>query len=266
MQNRDSLQRSWQQKAPGGALVTGAGTRVGKSLARGLAQKGYHVAIHYNSSHEGAHQLAQELLNEGYAAAPIQCNLENRAQRAKLIDEAARTVGPLTLLVNNASIYEPDSVETLDEELWDRHFALHTEAPLFLARDFARQLPADTEGNIVNIIDARVFQLTPSYTSYTLSKAALHAATTTMAQSLSPRIRVNAIGPGPTLPYAGQTQKDFKERVAQLPLQRHADPQDIFEALAFILNAKAMTGQMLALDGGSHLTWPKRSAPTPRRP
>lgn len=261
MQNSDS-----PRKSPlGSALVTGAGTRIGASLAKGLAAMGYAVAVHYNASRENAEDLAAQLNAKGYRAKLVCCDLANRADRANLIAEAVDKVGALSVLVNNASIYEPDSVETLDEALWDRHFALHTEAPMFLARDFARQLPHGASGNIINMIDARVLDLSPSYTSYTLSKAALHIATRTLAQSLAPRIRVNAIGPGPTLPEAGQSDEDFARRVSQLPLGQHPTLDEMVGALRFILSTQSMTGQMVALDGGSHLVWPERSAPTPRR-
>lgn len=254
------------QTAKGAALVTGAGNRIGASLARGLAELGHAVVIHYHASASDAQALAKDLTQSGHQAHLLQCNLADRAERKQLIAKANALAGPLHVLVNNASIYEPDSVQTLDEDLWDTHFALHTEAPLFLARDFAAQLPPNTEGNIVNLIDARVFDLTPAYTSYTLSKAALYAATRTMAQSLAPRIRVNAIGPGPTLPEAGQSLHEFEQRIAQLPLQVPATLDEMVGALRFILSSPSMTGQMIALDGGSHLAWPARAAPTPRAP
>ena len=174
-------------------------------------------------------------------------------------------MAPLTLLVNNASLFERDSVADLDETIWDAHFAMHVEAPVFLARDFAAQLPEGAPGNIVNIIDERVLHLSPAYLSYTLSKAALWTATQTLAQSLAPNIRVNAIGPGPTLPYKGQSAEQFEASVARTPLGHSGTADELADALLYILNAPAMTGQMLALDGGRHLQWPERSGPTPRQ-
>lgn len=249
----------------GPVLVTGAADRIGAAIASRLAFAGYEVVVHYNRSGEQAEALAQAIESDGGRAEIVQANLADRAQRATLIDRASKLLGPLTALVNNASIFVPDSVETLEEELWDTHFAVHTEAPVFLARDFVAQLPDAAQGNIINIIDSRLSRLSPSYTSYTLSKSALWTATQTMAQSLAPRVRVNAIGPGPTLPEVNQSELEFQQRVSDLPLRRGATPDDIAEAVLYLLGAKAITGQMFALDGGSHLEWPTRGNPTPRQ-
>jgi len=246
------------------ALVTGAGDRIGAAIARALAGAGHAVIIHYRSDAEGAAQVRAAITAAGGAAATVRADLADRAQRAGLIAEAAGHFGPLTALVNNASVFDPDSVFDLDETLWDRHFAIHAEAPIFLARDFAAQLPAGAGGNIVNIIDERVLHPAPAYFSYTLSKSVLWTATRTLAQSLAPAIRVNAIGPGPVLPHTRQDQAAFDAGVRQLPLQTHAGPDDIAGAVLMLLNTPSMTGQMLALDGGRHLEFPDRRAPTPR--
>jgi NAD(P)-dependent dehydrogenase (short-subunit alcohol dehydrogenase family) len=248
------------------ALVTGAADRVGAALAKRLAAEGFAVVVHYRASAEKAAAVVDGIQAAGGKAAAVQADLTIRAERAGLITAAARPFGPLTVLVNNASLFERDSIADIDETLWDAHFAVHAEAPVFLARDFAAQLPAGAEGNIVNIIDERVLHLSPAYFSYTLSKATLWAATQTLAQSLAPRIRVNAIGPGPTLPHTGQTQAQFDASTAATPLQRGATPDEIADALMFLLNAPAITGQMLALDGGRHIRWPEKSGPTPRKP
>lgn len=248
------------------ALVTGAGDRVGATLARRLAAEGYKVVVHYRSSSAGAKAVQADIIAAGGEAALVQADLGNRADRAALIGKAAAAFGPLTLLVNNASAFEPDAVTDLDEALWDIHFSVHVEAPVFLARDFANQLPEGAQGNIVNLIDERVLHTAPSYFSYTLSKSTLWAATRTLAQSLAPRIRVNAIGPGPTLPSNVQTDEQFAASQARLPLQLGADPDDITDGLVYILSARAMTGQMLALDGGQHLEWSPRRDVTPRKP
>lgn len=247
------------------ALVTGAADRIGATLARRLARAGHPVVIHYRNSVSDAEALRAAIDTEGGRAALVKADLLDRTQRSALIERAAEPFGPLAILVNNASIYESDSVETLDEGLWDAHFGIHAEAPLFLARDFAAQLPEETRGNIVNIIDERVWHLSPAHTSYTLSKTVLWSATQTMAQSLAPRIRVNAVGPGPTLPDADQTEDSFKRRISGLPLGNGATPDDVADALLYLINARAVTGQMLALDGGSHLEWPAHRAPTPRQ-
>lgn len=247
------------------ALVTGAADRIGAVLARRLAAEGYAVLVHYRTARARAEAVAEAIAAAGGRARTLGADLASRTDRAGLIAAAAAPFGPLTVLVNNASRFERDSLADLDEALWDAHFAVHVEAPVFLARDFAAQLPDGAEGNIVNIIDERVLHLSPAYLSYTLSKAALWTATQTLAQSLAPHIRVNAIGPGPTLPHKGQTAAQFAASSARLPLGRGAVPDEIADALLFLLGARAVTGQMLALDGGRHISWPERSGPTPRK-
>ncbi|HTN64105.1 MAG TPA: SDR family oxidoreductase [Devosia sp.] len=246
------------------ALVTGASDRIGAAIAGHLAASGYAVIIHYRSDADGARAVRADIGATGGRAAIIKADLANRRQRAALVERAAKPFGPLTVLVNNASVFDPDSARDLDEALWDRHFAIHAKAPLFLARDFAAQLPADIQGNIVNIVDERVLHLSPAYFSYTLSKAVLWTATRTLAQSLAPTIRVNAIGPGPVLPHSRQDQATFNKQVAALPLQRHASPDEIAAGVMMLLQTPSMTGQMLALDGGQHLDYAARRGPTPR--
>ncbi len=246
----------------GTALVTGAANRLGASLARGLAANGYRVIIHYSSSRDDAETLAAEIGHD--IAATAMADLTSDQARAALIDAAGKPFGPLTLLVNNASLFERDSADTLDEDVWDRHFALHAKTPAFLAQAFATQLPAGQTGNIINIIDERVLHPAPAAFSYHLSKSVLWMATRTLAQSYAPRIRVNAIGPGPILPEAGQSQSDFDRRSADNLLQHAASPADAVQAMLFLLNAPTITGQMLAIDGGEHLGWQERRGPTPR--
>lgn len=247
------------------ALVTGAADRVGAAIARRLARDGWAVVVHYRSSAEKAEAVAAEIRAAGGNAATIGADLADRPQRAALIANAAALFGPLTLLVNNASSFERDAVADLDEALWDAHFAVHAEAPAFLSRDFAAQLPAEARGNIINIIDERVLDLSPAYFSYTLSKAVLWTMTRTLAQSLAPRIRVNAIGPGPTVPPPHVAPDAHARRLTELPLGRSAGPDGIADGVAAILTLDAMTGQMIVLDGGEHIEWPARRGPTPRR-
>jgi len=247
------------------ALVTGAADRIGAAIARALAQAGHRVVIHYRNSADAAETLVAEIVAAGGAAAAVSADLGNRGERSSLVARAAKPFGPLTTLVNNASLFRPDAIGDLDETLWDAHFAVHAEAPLFLARDFAAQLPEAAAGNIVNMIDERVLHPTPDFLSYTLSKNVLWAATRTLAQALAPKIRVNAIGPGPTLKSEHQSEAAFADSVARLPLQRGASPEEIASAVLFILSAPALTGQLLALDGGEHLEWPARKGPTPRK-
>lgn len=252
------------------ALVTGAADRVGAAIARRLARDGWAVVIHYRSSAERAEAVAAEIRAAdiragGGKAATIGADLANRTARARLIADATEHFGPLTLLVNNASSFERDSVADLDEALWDAHFAVHAEAPAFLSRDFAAQLPEGETGNIVNIIDERVLDLSPAFFSYTLSKSVLWTMTRTLAQSLAPRIRVNAIGPGPTVPPPHVTADAHVKRLTELPLGHAAGPDGIADGVIAILGLPSMTGQMLVLDGGEHLEWPTRRGPTPRR-
>ncbi|MCB1517598.1 MAG: SDR family oxidoreductase [Hyphomicrobiaceae bacterium] len=247
----------------GAALVTGAGTRIGAALARRLAVKGYAIIVHYNRSSDSAEQVAEAIRENGGRAEAMGANLLDRGARDKLIENACRPFGPLTLLVNNASVFEPDSAETLRYDLWDAHFGLHAEAPMFLARDFAAQLPKGQKGNIVNIVDERVLRTSPGYFSYSLSKQVLFEATRTLAQTLAPNIRVNAIGPGPTLPNSRQTDEQFAAEVARLPLQQSATPGDIADTLLYLLQARSLTGQMIALDGGEHLDFRRTGAITP---
>ena len=249
----------------GTALITGAADRIGASIATRLAAEDYAVVIHYRSSGEKAQDLADAIAADGGRAEIVRADLAKRQDRMGLIAKAAEPFGPLTVLVNNASVFEPDSADTVHEDLWDLHMAVHAEAPVFLARDFAAQLPDDEKGNIVNLIDERVLSLSPDYFSYTLSKSLLWTATRTLAQSLAPRIRVNAIGPGPTLANARQSESEFEASRQRLPLQTGADPDEIADGVFSILNLPSMTGQMIALDGGEHLEWSARNAPTPRK-
>ena len=248
----------------GVALVTGAADRIGASIARRLAANGWAVIVHYRSSPDKAATVVAEIEAAGGRAAALGGDLADRAARSTLIARAAAPFGPLTLLVNNASLFARDAVTDLAEDLWNAHFAVHAEAPAFLARDFAAQLPADAEGNIVNIIDERVLDLSPAYFSYTLSKSVLWTMTRTLAQSLAPRIRVNAVSPGPAVPPPHVSQEAHQKRVAELPLQRSADGDGIADGVLAILSLPTMTGQMLALDGGEHIEWPARRGPTPR--
>ncbi len=247
-------------------LITGAANRIGAAIAFVMAKAGYTIIVHFNRSETQSYQLCEKIQKAGGNAAPLQADLSNKTQREKLLSQAAAISGPVHTLINNASVFEPDSALTLDDTLWDIHFDLHAKTPLFLARDFARQLPAGTKGNIINIIDERVLRNDPGYLSYSLSKSVLWTATKSLAQSLAPHIRVNAIGPGPTLPHKRQSQAQFEKSIAQLPLQTAATPDDIANAVLFLLNTPSMTGQMLAMDGGEHLDWRGGGRVTPAFP
>jgi NAD(P)-dependent dehydrogenase (short-subunit alcohol dehydrogenase family) len=237
------------------ALVTGGAKRIGRAISLRLAQAGYAVAVHCRGSRSEAGDLEATITAGGGRAAIVAADLADAQALAGLVPQAAAALGPLTLLVNNASVFEADELDSLEADLWDRHFAVNLRAAVFLARDFARQVPATGEGTVVNIIDQRVWKPNPQFFSYTLSKAALFTATRTMAQALAPRIRVNAVGPGPTLTSPRQSEDDFARQAGALPLGHGPTPEDIAEAVAYLAGARNVTGQMLAIDGGQHLAW-----------
>jgi len=237
------------------ALITGGAQRIGRRIVERLAGEGYAVAIHCRRSADEAEHMAAQIRQAGGRASVVQADLADGDSVGRLVSETVQAVGPLTLLVNNASEFEPDEVETLSQERWDRHFAVNLRAPAFLARDFAHQLPAEGNGCIVNIVDQRVWKLTPQFFSYTLTKAALFTATQTMAQALAPRIRVNAIGPGPTLSNVRQGDEDFAKQSSAVPLGHGGTPDEIADAVLYLAGARSVTGQMIAVDGGQHLAW-----------
>lgn len=247
------LQEDGQGK--GAALVTGAARRVGRAIARDLADHGFAVAIHCNRSADEGEALAAEIRAAGGRAAVVTAELGDEAAVAGLVDAATDAIGPLRLLVNNASVFEEDSFDSATRESWDLHLDVNLRTPFLLAQRFVAALPPEISGNIVNIIDQRVWRLTPKFFSYTLSKAGLWTLTQTMAQALAPRVRVNAIGPGPVLPSSRQSAEGFAAQVQAVPLQRQAQLSEICAAVRFILESPSMTGQMIALDGGQHLAW-----------
>ncbi len=240
---------------PGAALITGAAKRIGRVIARRLAAEGWAVGVHYHRSRDAAEALVAEIIGSGGRAAALDADLAREAEVMTLVPRAAAALGPLGCLVNNASIFENDLALTVTRESWDRHLETNLRAPFVLMQAFARQLPTGMVGAIVNIIDERVWNLTPYFVSYTLSKAGLWTLTQTLALAYAPRIRVNAIGPGPTLPSPRQSEEQFRRQYETMPLRRATHPEEIAAAVSFILAAPAMTGQMIALDGGQHLGW-----------
>jgi NAD(P)-dependent dehydrogenase (short-subunit alcohol dehydrogenase family) len=237
---------------PGVALVTGAARRIGRAIALDLGSHGWAVAVHYKSSAAEAHLLVREIVDAGGRAEAMAADLCDEAATRALLTGAARALGPVDLLVNNASVFEADDVRTTTRESWDAHMEANLRAPFVLSQEFAAQ---GRSGNIVNLADERVWKPTPYFTSYTISKSALWTLTRTLALALAPSIRVNAIGPGPTLPSPRQSEEQFVRQVATLPLKRGPSLEEICDTLRFILGARSMTGQMIALDGGQHLGW-----------
>lgn len=240
------------------ALITGAARRIGRHIAQDLARDGWAVAIHCNTSRGDAEALKAEIEAEGGKAVIVQGDLARADVPERLVGEARAALGPISCLVNNASRFEPDEAVSVTLDSWTQHLDTNLRAPVFLAQSFAAQLPADMPGNIINIIDQRVWKLTPKFFSYTASKSALWTVTQTMAQALAPRIRVNAIGPGPALPNVRMDEEDFARQSRLTLLKRGTSPQEISAAVKYILSAPAMTGQMIVLDGGQHLLWQTR--------
>ncbi|MGH6947151.1 MAG: SDR family oxidoreductase [Kiloniellales bacterium] len=249
---------------PKAALVTGAGKRIGRALALALAGTGHAVAVHYNNSAREAESLVAEIAAGGGKAVALQGDLAREAEVETLVPRAVAALGPLGLLVNNASVFELDTVESATRASWDRHLEPNLRAPLVLIQAFVAALPGHCGGLVVNMLDQRVWNLTPLFLSYSVTKAALWTLTQSLALALAPRIRVNGIGPGPALPSARQSDEQFARQCASMPLGRGTSPQEIAETLLFLLAAKSMTGQMIALDGGQHLGW-MQAGPDGRR-
>jgi len=243
-----------EKNAPRAVLITGAGRRIGAAIALTLARAGYAVALHANHSREDAERLASAIAGAGGRASVVLGDLADH-EVVRGIIPAAAAFGQLTLLVNNAGEFEPDDIETLSHARFQRAIAVNLAAPLFLSQAFAAQASAQLDASIVNILDQRVLKPNPRFFSYTLSKSALHTATTTLAQALAPKIRVNAVAPGPTLPSPRQTDAQFAAQVEGLPLQRGPRPDDIAAAVLYLAQSKSVTGVTLPVDGGQHLSW-----------
>ena len=248
-----------ENSIPRTALVTGAAHRIGRAIALDLAEQGFDLAIHYNRSDEAAEELAVQIRGMGRRAATLAADLGHEEETASLIGRAAEALGPVGCLVNNASRFEFDVWDKATRESWDIHMEANLRAPFLLSQGMASALPDEAEGVIVNLLDQRVWNLTPYFITYTLSKAALWTLTQTLALALAPRIRVNAIGPGPTLKSERQKEDHFRMQWDATPLQHGAIPEEIAAGIRYIVAARSMTGQMIALDGGEHLGWAQPS-------
>jgi len=242
---------------PGAALITGAAKGIGRRIAERLAGTGYAVVLHSSKrSLADAEAAAAGIFSAGGKACALACELRDPGPLRRLIAEASEIFGPLVLLVNNAAIFEADDALSFDLERFDDHMRVNLKAPLILSRDFAAQFPAGREGGIVNLIDQRVFRPTPQFFTYRISKSALWAATQTMAQAFAPKcIRVNAVGPGPVSPNFSQGEAGFAQEVRGVPLARAISPDDVADAVLYLAKARNVTGQMIAVDAGQHLSW-----------
>ena len=239
----------------GMALVTGGARRIGAALVRALAGLGHPVAIHYRQSGDAASKLADTIEAAGGTARTFAADLRSEDAARQLLRSAAEQLGPCTVLVNNASYFAHDTLRTGTRASWDDHLELNLRAPLVLSRTFAELLPASMPGLIVNLLDPRVWTVTPHYLSYSVSRAGLWAATRMLALELAPQVRVNAIGPGPTLSSQSEGEAGFHATRDRLPLSPGPSPDDISEALVYLVQARSVTGQMIAPDGGQHLGW-----------
>ncbi len=244
---------------PKAALVTGAARRIGRAIALDLAAHGWAVAVHYGRSRDAAEEVVERIAAGGGRAVALAADLAVEAERTALVARAAAALGPLGCLVNNASVFERDEAMTATRESWDAHMEPNLRAPLVLTQQFAAALPAARGGLVVNLLDQRVWNLTPHFVSYSVSKTALWSLTRSLALALAPRIRVNGIGPGPALPSARQSSEQFARQCASLPLGAGTTPEEICRAVQFLLAARSVTGQMIALDGGQHLGWTQAS-------
>jgi NAD(P)-dependent dehydrogenase (short-subunit alcohol dehydrogenase family) len=240
---------------PRGALVTGGAKRLGRAMALALAEDGWDVAVHYNGSAADADEVRELIGKKGRRSALIRANLAREADTLRVVPEAEAALGPLGLLVNNASVFELDRLGSMTRQSWDRHIEINLRAPLVLTQGFAAQLPADAEGVVVNMLDQRVMNLTSNFLSYSVSKMGLWGATQVLARQLAPRIRVNAIGPGPALKPTGVSDEDWAALERSVPLRRGTSAEEIVTALRFILGMRSMTGQLVTLDGGMQMGW-----------
>lgn len=247
MQEGQALTRS--------VLVTGGARRIGRFIALDLARHGWRVAVHHHLSAKAAQAVVGEIEAMGGTAAVVSADLTREDETTALVGRAAEAVGPLSALINNASVFERDGALDATRASWDLHMEVNLRAPFVLTQDFVRQLPEEVGGNVINILDQRVWNLTPFFTSYTLSKAGLWTLTQTLALALAPRVRVNAVGPGPTLPSQRQTPESFRRQWSAVPLARQVQPEEVAAAVRFILDAPSVTGQMIAIDAGQHLGW-----------
>jgi NAD(P)-dependent dehydrogenase (short-subunit alcohol dehydrogenase family) len=248
---------------PRAALVTGGAVRLGRAIVLALAGAGFDVAVHCNSNRAAAEATAADARALGVRAEVLQADLMREAEVAGLVAAAQAALGPLGVLVNNASTFERDEWHDATRESWDVHLEPNLRAPFVLTQAFARGLPEGREGVVVNLIDMRVWSLTPHFVSYTVSKAGLWALTQSLALALAPRIRVVAVGPGPALPNARQSWAQFERQAASTPLRRGTSPEEVARAVLGLLALPSVTGQMIALDGGQHLQWAPASGREP---
>lgn len=239
----------------GGALITGASRRIGRVLALALADAGFAIAVHARQADADALGLVEAIDRVGGRAAVVAAELTSDAELSILVSGAREAVGPLSLLVNNAALFGDDTIQTLTPQSFDDHIRVNLRAPVLLAQAFAAQADGAVDPSIVNLLDQRVLRPRPDQFSYSLAKGALWQATRMLAQALAPRVRVNGVGPGPTLANIYQSPEDFAAEAARTPLQRAVTPDEVAQAVRYLIDARSVTGQIIAVDGGQHLDW-----------
>ena len=235
------------------ALVTGAAKRIGRHIALALARQGWDVAVHYGRSADDALATVRDIEQLGRRAAALQCDLSDEAAVKALLPQAAHMLGTVSCVVNNASLFEHDSAADFSPACLDRHMHANLAAPVLLAQALHGMTPAGAQSVVVNLLDQKLFNLNPDFLSYTLSKAALHSATTMLAQALAPKVRVVGVAPGITLVSGNQTDDGFAKAHAMTPLGRSSTPDDIANTVCFVAGNPAITGTTLLVDGGQHL-------------
>ncbi len=238
----------------GVAIVTGGARRLGRAIVLDLVTHGWAVAIHCNSSRTEAETLAEEIVADGGKVVVVAADLADLSNASRVVYDSATMLGKPTLLVNNASTFAEDHLGSLEPAAFERQMAINFSAPVFLAQAFAEVLGRD-EGNVINMVDQRAWRTAPTYFSYQMSKSALWAATRVMAQALAPRIRVNAIAPGPVLKSSNQEDGDFAAQLRHVPLGRAPELAEIGRTVRYLIENRSITGQMIGLDGGQHLVW-----------
>ena len=240
-------------------LITGAATRVGKAIALHFAEKGWNIALHYFHSSSKAKKLKKIIEQNLVKVVLIKADLKNPKQIEKVMPIARKKLGTIDCLVNNAALFEKDDITNFTTKSWNDHLNINLLAPTILTKQFAKQASKKTVSNIINIIDQRIFNLTPFFMSYTISKSGLQTLTKTMAMRLGPNIKVNAIAPGPTIKSKRQTDKHFRNQVRSTILKKPVRSEDICDTVEFLINNNSVTGQIIAVDSGQNLSWNRKN-------
>jgi NAD(P)-dependent dehydrogenase (short-subunit alcohol dehydrogenase family) len=235
-------------------LITGGSQRIGRSIALFLKDSNYNFIIHYNKSSKAARELKNIINGHGRDCEIVKTDLSKISDVKNIIKISKKFFGPINAIVNNASLFINDNIENLNDKLWYDHMNINLYAPLIISKEFNKQLPKKSLGHIINILDQNVVNPDTSFFSYSISKSALLSATTIMAKSFAPNIRVNAIGPGPTLKNIHQSKKHFDQSIKNTLLKIGSPPEEIAKTVKFLLESKSITGQFIAVDGGEHLS------------